>query len=1227
MDDEQTIRTLEILDLFHGSYAEAVAGISTVERILWHHSFVSDVPGRDVIWPERAYSRINAEDLRRDLPFSQKLLDSILHSLEAANLCRTLDDGKLGFNLNIFQPFYLPRTLLKEIRPDSELRYYVMRSIRKHYNCNLSHETAHLFHLLADAINSYREQNVDSVSVRPWRYTRRGARRSGLDSASETKRKYVWRYTEELLSYLRSVLEQDEWVTADRDRAINLFVECCRAVGYLLPAYKSGHIDIRTPNIDAAYLLSNLFGMPTRMRGFDELFGGGGLMLTEILNESNLSSTLGGRSVLVMGRFGTGKSILSLHLAVEVARKGGAAWVMPLEQSAQECLYTLETIGALRHDDSMVIGTDVLSFDPILHDHRGERGALLISGAVKDSFSDFLTQIVENAARIKEYPLRLITVDPINSVQRGGLHSTELRSELVKAFDLIKRQGTNVLLVAEAGSKAEGDLLFEQNIADTVIHLTVNKEHGYAARYFEIQKSRLQREQRGLHPFSIVPGSGIRIYASSAAVTARMRPRSGKAHKDVIQFGMTGLDEILGSGSLTSGDIIVFQGAGGSFKTPLGLLFLLGVDQIPSHRKQLPVRSLLISARDDEASIRYILNQEFITNHVGHKLGQKSSREKTSKTTEEIIVCSMPRGYIQPGHVFQRIEDEITEARLKGFWIDRVMIDDIAHWEMSSPFIAEDETFGDTLIDFLHRHRVSGLLVCGPASTNSSVIQKSIVDGSNCLIQFDRIEFRGSNRVMLQVLKTRGMRHRRESFEVNLGPNTLDVKPTSSLLRTVRGETKPVPIRLFLNSVNPLRHEYNTRAVKAIKSVLSEDTVLEREDLLHHAKVMNLGKLSAVDELQILQFDEFQLPSLQASGDASFVLYKFPATLWDKEAWGDTLPWLTERIRLSDGSFFAVPFYENVSLLAHRPALGDVSELSWNELVEKCKAWEKEHPEPGQLFFDFPKATPENYNSLFLEILLGLADSEISQEKCRLETLLDTQVAIEAAKIYRQLCRRAYLTSGETEVVMRQMAKDRDPVTVDPEAIVWRHWYTSLNQMLHDLIDPKQREQIQVRPLPGEVSIAGEWYLGVTAYSAAPDVGLEVIRLLTSHEAELDRLQTGIGLPTKVSFFDGSRSRRKQSSISPYMAMNTQTLGQLIRKAYRRSDFGCYQQISNTLAHHLQRIIAIPEGSDKTINSKIKETFDSLMGRFDFVSSELICAKCQRSHLKQLKNESQIEPH
>src|SRR4051812_10654603 len=127
------------------------------------------------------------------------------------------------------------------------------------------------------------------------------------------------------VNYLRGFLprlrEAAKELSADGDaqeRAVQFFVECCLTVGYLQAHHEWGEVVLRTDRLDVAFLLSHVFGLPTEIPGFDDLFGGGGLMLAEG-RTNDLDVEPSGRAILTVGEYGTGKSLLAIEVAVEVA--------------------------------------------------------------------------------------------------------------------------------------------------------------------------------------------------------------------------------------------------------------------------------------------------------------------------------------------------------------------------------------------------------------------------------------------------------------------------------------------------------------------------------------------------------------------------------------------------------------------------------------------------------------------------------------------------------------------------------------------------------------------------------------------------------------------------------------------------------------------------------------------------------------------------------------------
>lgn len=1165
-----------------GGVAQMVdAGLQFV-RLLWRLT-MNDSGERGF------YRRLDENQLRAEMPW--EVVSGLLNHPQTAQF---LSDNLASFKLPILRPSALASALLEGALPKADIRYFVRRNMRRHYNAAHTPETAYLFHLMAGATNLL----ID--------------RKRAQSPASRT---LTVEYETEFRGCLTQALTSALPGPGNWEKPVDLFVECCREVGYLEAHKANQSIILRAAAADAEYLLACLFGLPTSIEGFDELFGGGGLMLAE-QQPALAGQQLGGRTVLVKGRFATGKTLLSLQLAVEVARKGGLCWLMPLEQAATEYLYLLRSMGAVIDDSAVVIATDIEAALKVLDEPR-RAGAIIILKTVKTSFEAFLKAFVDNARQMQKYPLRLIGVDPINSVIPNRPHdATELRARTWQMLEEVKEQGTNVMLVAEEETGIGGQLFFEQNIADTVIQLSIEKKHNYATRYFEITKSRLQREQRGAHPFHIKPGDGIVISPSTAAVRSRIRPRRPRPESapTSIVFGLPSLDDVLGKDSLSAGDVLVLQGPKGAFKLLLGLHFLLSADRTKGTQRP---RSLLVSARETKEAIELLLNQPLLRRHI--------QEQKSPKQPPDIEICALPGGHINPSYILQRIEEELKKVQAGGHRIDRVMVDNVAHWEKSCPQVREDETFGDTLVDFLRRQGVTSLFTCGELPKDlPSVLQWPIIDSADCVIQLGHFEHRGVSRVMLKVAKTRGMRHRQESFELALGANALSVEKSSALLRVRGNRVEPVKTSLFLHSETQMQEDYNRRFFEAVRAVISPQVALKSQDHVYQgrpnrlvSRVLRLGTYSTLDELQILQLDEFQVPESNRKEQPEITLHTFAAEDWDQDWTGAFVTGLEEKIRQRGGGFSALPFYENVSLLAYRRDsrhnLGRAAG-SWLDLAQACADWERSHSAP-KLFFDFPRGTGENYNCLFFEIMLSTlprASFQSLSGPCGLLEWLRRPEALRAAQIYRQLCHRTHKLGKESSE-----EKSRAIIHANPEALVWRHWYSTLNQMLSQM-PAKVRAEVEVTTLPGNVTTAGEWYLGIPVYSAAPDIGLEIIKLLTSREAEFDRLRLGVGLPTRRAFY-----REIDTNVSPFFTFRSGQLDELVNHAFRRSNFGCYAQLSDILAFHLQQIIEIPSGSTDEIEEQIARVLLNLERSIGFVRREQDCGKCRIGHTMQTSfNES-----
>jgi KaiC/GvpD/RAD55 family RecA-like ATPase len=721
-----------------GGWSKAVALVVTASRFLWESaaSLPSDNEGAS---KRTQYRRFVLEDLSSQcigaLPdITHTSVVSLVWLMAEKELCSNerivtnLDaihniDKRTEFTykLSAHNPLGLSRKLLDGIRPDHDLRYAVWRNIRRHYDFVLSADIAFQIHTLAFALNELI-----------------ASRRNRTNTPRELAKSANWNLKDDILPAL---FKKRTAGFSIPPKAIDLFLESCRAVNYLSQSYQVGDLLIRASEIDPEFLLSQLFGFPTSIRGLDDLFGGGGLMLPEAL-DSTQRPQLGGRVVLSMGPFGSGKSLLALKMAAEVARKGGVAWFMPLEQSAEECLYSLGTMGCLGEPDLMKVATTVPEAIEALEDvspHR-EKGCLVLLRTVKESFNDFASALEENARLMSRYSLRLLIVDPVNAVSRMDAN-VDLRNKLASLFEVVKSAGVNVWLVAEQSDASTASL--EQSVSDTVLRLDSYRLHGYTQRFLEITKSRLQRENRGLHPFDIGPGGVITVYPSSATFRSKLNKRNTTIPEHPIKFGVPTIDSLLQSGNLFSGDVIALEGPSGTGKSSAALKFLLSPDRIRAGA------TLLVTNIEAIESLRFQLNLIANEQRVGAEF---------ACTPDDVKILGLSGGYIQPGSILQTLESELDDARIHRKPVVRVVLDNVVNLELGCPFISADQTFGDTLVDLLRKHGVTSVFVCREAlGRDGACLQQTILNNADCLIEFSIKD----SRSYIEVKKSRGTHHKR----------------------------------------------------------------------------------------------------------------------------------------------------------------------------------------------------------------------------------------------------------------------------------------------------------------------------------------------------------------------------------------------------------------------------------------------------------------------------------
>jgi KaiC/GvpD/RAD55 family RecA-like ATPase len=605
--------------------------------------------------------------------------------------------------------------LPRDIYPE-DARYFAMRGIRARSLITLSNFTVAAAHLLTNIVS----EEIQSLKTHPKSY-------------SEFRAEITGRLESDLVEKLRVGLvvkrragqpSMESLPKIIANRIFNAFVDMGTVLGFMSANF-TGSLSLAQECTNAEYLMSRLFGIPTRIPGFDMLFGGGGLMLTDLprfRDDSNalvhtLAKMIGGRSVLCTGRAGSGKTLLSLEFAVEVARKGGIVWVISFEQTDEECLYGLESIGiSTRHPAFRVeLGESV--FDEALFaltDRAPTQGALVFLRPTDKpmEYPKFLETLEEHLQSMSKYPLRLIIVDPVSVFSQCGENAEDLRARARKMCESAKRANVNIWFTTDQLSENR----FEENIADTVIDMGSDSQLGQPWRYIQVPKSRFQHEVKGRQALEIHSSHGIRIYPSSALVAEFVSNKQVVNTDQRLEFGVRGTEGLLGAEPIRPGDLIAIAGPGKG-KNFLGAHFLLAL----AGTKEWKGSSLYVSDYSKDRMKRFL-----------HSV---AGEEAWLKCENQVDILSLVTGYIDPGRVLLEIDQALDRSQKKNPGTMRVLLTNLARWEEDIPYIRNDPSFGIALIKMIRSYNAATLIVCGDSLEDRGGLQGSIIDHSDFYLQ------------------------------------------------------------------------------------------------------------------------------------------------------------------------------------------------------------------------------------------------------------------------------------------------------------------------------------------------------------------------------------------------------------------------------------------------------------------------------------------------------------
>lgn len=287
--------------------------------------------------------------------------------------------------------------------------------------------------------------------------------------------------------------------------------------------------------------MSGLKKIPTGVPGLDAILLGG---IPE------------GRSTLVVGKSGAGKTVVGMQVAANIARQGIPTIVLAVEESPEDMQDSGNLLG---------LGMTELVREGKLHLVNVTRpmdGPTVVAGDY-----DIYGLVHWIDAMVKQTGARALVLDSATALFSPRPPQEVLRSLFFQLVHALRTMGLTAVILAEAGS--DYGQLTTMGVEDYVCDLTLilrNIVDGpRRRRSIEVNKYRRSAHFKGEYPCTITT-RGLSVFPLDA------KEQPGQVGAERYSSGVTGLDEMTGGGWLRN-SIIIVRGPTGSGKTMLAGLY------------------------------------------------------------------------------------------------------------------------------------------------------------------------------------------------------------------------------------------------------------------------------------------------------------------------------------------------------------------------------------------------------------------------------------------------------------------------------------------------------------------------------------------------------------------------------------------------------------------------------------------------------------------------------
>ena len=263
-----------------------------------------------------------------------------------------------------------------------------------------------------------------------------------------------------------------------------------------------------------------------------------------------------GRSVLVTGRSGTGKTILALQIAANLSREGVKTILLAVEESPDDLILTGDGLGM---DLSGLIKSGSLRVSDA---SRPVEGPMVVSGEY-----DISGLVHRVRAIVKQTGARAVVLDSATALFSPRPPQELLRSLFFQLIHAFRGMDLTSVVVAEA-AEDYGQLTtlgVEDFVCDMVVIMRNIVDGERRRRSLEVNKYRRSAHHKGEFPCTIT-SRGLTIFP----LDSKERPEDSEVRR--YSSGLHGLDSMIGGG-LVRDSIVIVRGPTGSGKTMLAGLY------------------------------------------------------------------------------------------------------------------------------------------------------------------------------------------------------------------------------------------------------------------------------------------------------------------------------------------------------------------------------------------------------------------------------------------------------------------------------------------------------------------------------------------------------------------------------------------------------------------------------------------------------------------------------